>query len=480
VLGPAIFSAALIAALVVLIGFVRQQSRAEQLFGLQRAMQVANESLQLRLDGNRNFLELLARMRATDQLDLDTFQQIESRYVVAHPELINFTWVDERLLIQSASSLETNRQIVGLPITLPESARAADIARSTRQPVYTRPFEAIQDNPSFEIWVPVFHNDHFLGLFVGVYSAQQFLDYVMPKEVVLENQIQLLDVRRSVLATIQQSGAVPNVSLRLEQDLVQPGDGMRLELTRYDGQFWNWGILGATAMVGGLALAMLITMTSLRREVAERRRSQDRLNEINRNLEAMVSERTAELHERYRQLDEARGALEQIAYMDVLTALPNRRRFMETLERLMMQGGRRRERFTCLLLDLDRFKQINESFGHDGGDALLVEAAARFRTSIRDSDFVARLGGDEFAILLSPGYDREGVDTVCQRIIDAFAAPIVFNEQVMRTSPSIGVVLCPDDGETQESLLKSADIALDRARHAGRNTWCWFDHASSR
>jgi len=192
-----------------------------------------------------------------------------------------------------------------------------------------------------------------------------------------------------------------------------------------------------------------------------------------RQLEVQVAERTTELQQANEELTEAHRQLEHIAYIDALTHLPNRRLFHEDLLKAMSQAKRRGEQFALLLLDLDRFKQINDTLGHDAGDALLIEAAARFKAAIRESDSLARIGGDEFAMLLSPSYTREGVETVCRRVIESFEDAIAFQDKTLKTSPSIGVALYPVHGDSEAALFKSADLALYAAKRAGRNTWRW-------
>lgn len=190
-------------------------------------------------------------------------------------------------------------------------------------------------------------------------------------------------------------------------------------------------------------------------------------------LERRVAERTAELEQRTGELQEAKQELEQIAYVDALTALANRRMFTEFFQKRMALSNRHGRRFALLLIDLDRFKQINDTLGHDAGDALLVEAALRFKSCIREADFVARLGGDEFAILLDETGEPDDIDDVCLRIVDCFVEPVPFKGQFMKSSPSIGVALYPEHGASHEDLFKSADIALYAAKRAGRNTWRW-------
>jgi diguanylate cyclase (GGDEF)-like protein len=181
-------------------------------------------------------------------------------------------------------------------------------------------------------------------------------------------------------------------------------------------------------------------------------------------LEHLVEQRTQELTQLQHQLEE-------LAYSDALTALPNRRMFGDWCRQMIATRERQDGGFALLLIDLDHFKQVNDTLGHGAGDALLVETAHRLRTIARKADVVARLGGDEFAILLADTAVPSAVDIACRRILEAFETPVLHDDHSMRTSPSIGVALFPADGTTQDELYKSADLALYAAKREGRNTW---------
>jgi diguanylate cyclase (GGDEF)-like protein len=163
--------------------------------------------------------------------------------------------------------------------------------------------------------------------------------------------------------------------------------------------------------------------------------------------------------------------LEHFAYFDALTSLANRRMFSEHLRRLIALSGRYGTRFALLLIDLDRFKDINDTLGHDAGDALLVEIGARLRRAVRADDQVARLGGDEFAVILQDADNVDEIRQICARIADSFAKDVQFNGKRMTPSTSVGVAMFPEDGDQGETLYKSADIALYEAKRGGRNTW---------
>lgn len=176
-------------------------------------------------------------------------------------------------------------------------------------------------------------------------------------------------------------------------------------------------------------------------------------------------------------LDASRDELETIAYSDALTTLANRRRFTEDMRRLMDYSRRHGTRFALVLIDLDRFKDINDQLGHDVGDALLVAAARRLQELTRGGDCVARLGGDEFAVLIADAGDTQRVTAFCQRIIDDVTARVQVNGTQIETTSSVGVAIFPSDGAGQEELYKAADVALYLAKNSGRNTWRAFNPA---
>ncbi len=175
------------------------------------------------------------------------------------------------------------------------------------------------------------------------------------------------------------------------------------------------------------------------------------------------------------QLAQAQSRLELLAFSDGLTNLPNRRVYTEQFERFRMQAIAAGGEFALLLIDLDRFKQINDTYGHDVGDAMLVETAQRLQAAVRGGDMVMRLGGDEFAVLLG---DLDGVQSaarICRRIVESFRTEIRVNGVTVEASTSIGVAVFPDDGDTVELLYKAADVALYEAKRSGRNTWRKFE-----
>jgi diguanylate cyclase (GGDEF)-like protein/PAS domain S-box-containing protein len=176
-------------------------------------------------------------------------------------------------------------------------------------------------------------------------------------------------------------------------------------------------------------------------------------------------------------LKETQKELEQLASIDTLTELPNRRLLQDRLAQGLLRAERRKVSMAVMFVDLDGFKGVNDTFGHDVGDLLLREVARRLSTCIRASDTIARLGGDEFAIILEDAFLPGDAEQIGKRIVTAFAAPFMLKGQLVRTSASIGIAIYPQDGADGESLLKNADVAMYRAKRKGCNRFEFFAEA---
>jgi diguanylate cyclase (GGDEF)-like protein/PAS domain S-box-containing protein len=163
-----------------------------------------------------------------------------------------------------------------------------------------------------------------------------------------------------------------------------------------------------------------------------------------------------------------------LANHDQLTALPNRNLFAEHLTVAVAHAARSHEKVAVLFVDLDRFKNVNDTLGHSTGDVLLQRVAERFRACLRDSDVVARLGGDEYTVLLRPVRDTQDAANCAQKLIDALAEPVEVNGHELFVTCSIGISLYPDDAQDAQALLKNADMAMYRAKEQGKNSYQFF------
>lgn len=162
-----------------------------------------------------------------------------------------------------------------------------------------------------------------------------------------------------------------------------------------------------------------------------------------------------------------------LAYHDALTKLANRTRFMEALGDAIQRGERYRHFLAVLFIDLDGFKAVNDSHGHEAGDRLLKGVARRLKKGLRRSDIVARLGGDEFAIILDQLKDPRDAATAAGKILGDLSAPIQVNGHTVEVSASIGIACYPRDGTDADTLLKTADTAMYWAKRSGRNRFCF-------
>lgn len=179
----------------------------------------------------------------------------------------------------------------------------------------------------------------------------------------------------------------------------------------------------------------------------------------------------------YSDISERKKEEEQIQFLashDVLTRLPNRYLLTDRLEQALALGERTRTRVGLLFVDLDHFKNINDSLGHDVGDELLRQVARRMSACFRRSDTIARLGGDEFVAVLSEIASENEAASVAEKMLEAFGEKFIVEEHQLTISPSIGISIFPDDGNNPVTLMRNADIAMYRAKAQGRNTFQFY------
>lgn len=169
--------------------------------------------------------------------------------------------------------------------------------------------------------------------------------------------------------------------------------------------------------------------------------------------------------------------LEKLAYRDSLTGLANRSLFLQLFDHEISHSHRLGLRFATLFIDLDKFKQVNDSLGHDAGDALICTIAERLQKALRKSDLVARLGGDEFAVIMNNVKDSETIAKVTEKLIREISKPVKSGVNVMSVGCSVGISVYPDNAQTADQLIQQADAAMYRAKHQGGNNYCYFSDA---
>ncbi|MCX6052498.1 MAG: EAL domain-containing protein [Campylobacterales bacterium] len=191
------------------------------------------------------------------------------------------------------------------------------------------------------------------------------------------------------------------------------------------------------------------------------------IDKLNRELEEKVEEKTKELKHQSETLD-------HLAHYDSLTGLPNRLLFLDRLKQAIKHAKRRNKNVTILFLDLDRFKEVNDTFGHEIGDKLLKEVAIRLLHCVRDEDTIARLGGDEFTIILEDVGQNE-VIRIAKNIIKAMQEPVYIRNQELYTTFSVGISSYPEDGNTSSILIRNADTAMYKAKENGKNNYEFYN-----
>ncbi len=232
-----------------------------------------------------------------------------------------------------------------------------------------------------------------------------------------------------------------------------------------------WTLVGSVIGLGMLFIGVLI----LRRQVRERT---SKLQDAHDLLEQRVAQRTAELYDKNQLLHDeindhhkTQKKLQHMVRHDPLTGLPNRRWFAEHLKEDIKRAKRSQRQLAVMFLDLDGFKQTNDTYGHDCGDLVLIQASERIKECLRETDKLARLGGDEFIVMVPEIKNRRAVEVVANKIINRFGEYFEYEGSNCQVGISMGISLFPDHGEDPEVLLNHADSAMYSSKKSGRNRY---------
>jgi diguanylate cyclase (GGDEF)-like protein len=281
--GPIALAGAFVLLSAVITGLsyysINNQHRQELL----EQAEIIRVDIRNRLKDSLDYIQLLTLARTSDNLTEVEFQHRVSDYVSTHPELINITWIDEQFIIRNVAPLAGNQQIIGLEIDLKEPRRASRLAKELRLPVYTHPFVAIQGPSAFEVWVPVYRGNKFMGLFAGVYSVPSLFKTVLTDEKLQHFGISMIThdgkmVDRTLLNDTKEVHLTQTVALS------PPGYDIALRLDRYQSQVWRWDTIILALLAFSLAISVFWGMFILLRA-------------------------RTELQQRYHQLSEAQDAL---------------------------------------------------------------------------------------------------------------------------------------------------------------------------
>ena len=209
------------------------------------------------------------------------------------------------------------------------------------------------------------------------------------------------------------------------------------------------------------------------RDITAHNRAVTALRQSIENLEHRVVVRTRALQDEVSERRRAEEMLRHVATHDGLTDLPNRSLMMDRLDNAIARAKRNKSKCAVMFLDLDGFKPINDTLGHDKGDLVLREAATRLSECIRDSDTAARFGGDEFVLVLSDLNTAEDSVMVAKKVLRVLSEPIELSGHTAQVGASIGIALYPDHGHNAETVLKHADIAMYDVKGSGKNNYAF-------
>lgn len=256
------------------------------------------------------------------------------------------------------------------------------------------------------------------------------------------------------------------------------GKDIRIEyrVLRPDGEIrWVRELLSAIQLRPGGKVGL---SRGVMQDITEQKNIEMELRIAKQDLETLVAERTEELASTVNQLEEEiaerakiAAELEFLANHDSLTGLPSLRLCMDRLERALAEARRNQKMVAVLFLDLDGFKSINDSFGHDFGDSVLKTTANRLKAEIRETDTVARIGGDEFLVVLTGLPDISIAERIATNINESVSQPIMINHHEVGVGVSIGIAVYPDDGVDSEELIRIADKAMYFVKNSGKNSF---------
>jgi diguanylate cyclase (GGDEF)-like protein len=355
-------------------------------------------------------------------------------------------------IVERIYPIAGNEKAIGHKILIDDArAKEANLAIKKRGLTLAGPFELIQGGIALIGRNPVFLEKDGEEYFWGFTSALIYLDELMAATELGELSAKGYQFQ---LSRIHPDSGEAEIFFRSEADLLEhsiikainvPNSSWNIAISRDSGYEFHVSLSIASSFVLAVIFALLLNRIFLEPE----------------RLRKKVNQQT--------------HALEQLAFHDELTGLANRRFLTEKLEQEILNLKRHGRHLAILYIDLDDFKRINDTLGHDMGDVLLKTVAGRIRDMVRESDIVARMGGDEFAVIL---LDLKGADharLVAEKIIENVGCPMILDEHEVVIGSTIGITLAPDDSFEIGELFRNADLAMYDSKRAGKNRYSFFD-----
>jgi diguanylate cyclase (GGDEF)-like protein/PAS domain S-box-containing protein len=262
----------------------------------------------------------------------------------------------------------------------------------------------------------------------------------------------------------------------LQREEIQAGSRRELEGQRQDGEIIPIEMQTNRIMIENQPNLLIVV-----RDISIRKAHERLMSELQQELEQQVADRTHALslanQNLLAEIEERRRAEERLAYLashDSLTGLPNRRIFTEQLNLILRQAHRQQSMVAVYFLDLDGFKQVNDTWGHEVGDRLLIDVCKRIRRVLRESDVASRMGGDEFTLITADLHAQTDAITVAEKLIESIIRPFECSRAICEVGVSIGIALYPEHGTTAEELLKLADDAMYQVKRRGKRGYLFY------
>ena len=435
---PLLLTIAVLAAWPILHYVTRAQFVKEQTEMLHVHLDELTSSIENRLRPDRDFVALLASEWRRGKLDSKTFRARGARYIEDNPGLNNLVWASADFVINDVTPFEDNKQIIGLELALPEPKRASRQAYRERRAIYTKPFTIIQGKPAFEIYVPVFAGERFLGIISGVYDAQRLLEASAHHHISFRYGASLVTAEGNRFATVTREDELRDSDVSGTAQIPMVQGSFSVQMTGYKTAL-SIGTTFLNALLITLGVSVIYLVWAQLREIDARKKAEEEA-----------------LH---------------LATHDNLTGLANRNLLADLIDLTLENAKRTRTSFAVLFLDVDDLKGINDSMGHHVGDDLLRAIGLRIRSCLRAADTVSRYGGDEFVILLNQ-VDSEHAEAVARKIIRSFDNPFPLDDTKVQSGCSIGIALFPDNGLTDDELIGQADNAMYQAKERGKLQYC--------
>lgn len=463
-----IFSVSAVILVALLLGLIYLGAVREQRQELNTDLQSTHLAIRSRLKMHQDYFRELSREIDNKKLKIYNLNTRTKSFLSDNHEVEKIIYVDDQFRINAVSSLESNNHLIGSDIISRESTMSSALARELRQPVYTSYFLDVQGRNAFEMWFPVIHRGQFVGFLTSTYLLEEILKQNTPPNIRVRYETNIVNYNGQVI----ESAANNNQQLSTVEGQIliePPSNDLSLQMKLYASNILTVERLIYSAL---LLFAIAVIIWDFYR-----------LNIVYETLEQKVKERTTELEssnkeliDRELQAREAEAKIKHLANHDALTGLPSLRLARTHMEEVLKLAKRHGWKVAIMFIDLDGFKQVNDSLGHEAGDRLLQEISTRLASEMRETDTVARIGGDEFVVIQTEVHDVKAISMVAERLLKQISKPMTIYKHEVCTSGSIGIAIYPEHGTDEKTLLNNADKAMYSIKNAGKNSFCFADH----